>query len=339
MAYQLVLSSPTPATVPADGWTVGYKILGSGGPYTIAGPFMSVPITIPTADAVGTLYEGYITRDCGALESTQFFWQTPCNCTGVGYVPAPSGIECEFVETQPADVTNSGFCLATSVNNAYTNYGMRIYNPGFTTSDMNQGIGVINANIFGYNTTPTVFQNDPPINTTKGPMNREGVWIDSNCDGTKDPLSSGAQTTVAFVYNNVGPARQVFVGAGGDNQFQLVVNGTLIADTGTGGDLQFKYWHAMPVNIIPGPNFFNIVGTGDGSADDTVAMIIYDNTAAQLQAAATEGVLSILFRTSSLRGTSYDVATCPSGWSLDSSGGSGNYICVRTTYKSCNTLV
>lgn len=336
MPYQLVLSNPTPGTVPADGWNVGYKVLGSAGPYTLAGPYMSMPITIPTADPVGTLYEGYITRDCGALESTQFFWQTPCNCVGAGYVEAPSGTQCELVETQPADVQNSGFCLAVSVNGAYSNYGTRIYNPGFTTGSLNAGVGVINPQIFGYNTNPN--WSNPGANTTDGPMNREGVWIDSNCDGTKNPLSGGAQTTVAYVYNNVGPARQVFVGAGGDNQFQIVVNGTQIADTGIGGDLQFKYWHVMPVNIVAGPNFFNIVGTGDGGVDDSVAMIIYDNTAAQIQTAVTEASLTVLFRTSSLRGTSYDVATCPSGWSLDPSGGSGNYICVRTTYKSCNTL-
>ncbi len=37
--------------------------------------------------------------------------------------------------------------------------------------------------------------------------------------------------------------------------------------------------------------------------------------------------LNVLFTTASLRGQHIDIATCPAGYSLDTSGGSGNYIC------------
>jgi len=339
MAYHFTLSGITPSTPPADGWNVGYRILGSGGSYTTAGPFMSQPIVIPTADAVGTLYEGYITRDCGTLVSTQFFWQTPCNCVGAGYSVAPSGTQCQNVQTQAPTITNPGYCLATSQDGVYTQFGSRIYNPGFTTATLNLNMGTIDSNIFADLTTPSLWAN-PGSSSTIGPLNREGVWIDSNCDGTKDPLSSGVQTTVAYTFNNTGATRTIFVGAGADNQFQIVVNGVQVADSDTTGvDKPFKIWHIMPITVVPGVNFINLVATGDGSVNDALGMIIYDNTASQIQAAGSEGALTIPFRTSSLRGTSYNVATCPTGWSLDtSSGNPATWQCVQTTYKSCNTL-
>lgn len=339
MAYQLVLSLPTPATVPADGWLVGYKILGDPGVYTLAGPFMSMPITIPTADPVGTLYEGYITRDCGDLTSTDFFWQTPCNCVGAGYSPAPSGTECENVQTQPPTVTDSGFCLAISQQDVYTQFGSRIYLPGYTTTTMNLNYPVSDTYIYANLSTSGLWAN-PTSSTTIGPMNREGVWIDSDCDGNKDELTFGVQTTIAYLFNNAGSARTIHLGIGADNQFQIVVNGTQVADSGAVGDKQFKVWHIIPIDIVSGPNYINIVGTGDGSMNDALAMVVYDNTNAEIAAATSEGDLTIPFRSSSLIGTSYDVATCPSGWSLDTSSGvPATWTCVQTTYKFCNTLV
>lgn len=339
MAYQLVLSLPTPATVPGDGWLVGYKILGSPGAYTLAGPFMSMPITIPTADPVGTLYEGYITRDCGDLTSTDFFWQTPCNCVGAGFSPAPSGLECQNVVTTAPTVTSSGFCLAISQNAAYSNDGGRVYNPGFTTATVNLGFGAVDAFINTELLTPNLWRNDT-ASSTIGPMNREGVWIDSDCNGTRDPLSGGVQTTIAYLFNNPGPAKTIHVGVGADNQFQLVVNGVLIVDTLAAGNRQFKVWHLMPINVVTGANYINVIATGDGSVNDAMAMMVYDNTAAEIIAAGSEGALTIPFRSSSLRGTTYSVSTCPSGYSLDtSSGNPATWTCVQTTYKSCNTLV
>jgi hypothetical protein len=339
MANTLTLSAPTPAGVPADGWTVGYKILGSGGPYTIAGPFMSMPINIGTADAVGTLYEGYITRDCGTLESTQFFWQTPCSCVnaGVGYVTAPNGTQCELVETEEPDITNSGYCLATSQNAVYSQYGTRIYTPGFTESDMQVfPLTTVGFHRFGSKTTGVWING--ASNITDGPMNREGVWIDSDCDGNKDPLGVGVQTTVSYVYNNAGVARDIYLGVAADNIFTVVVNGVTLVTFDDAGDMQFKTWHIIPISMVVGPNYINVIGTGDGGVNDAMAMVVYDNTAAEILAATSDLDLNIPFASHTLRGTSFDVATCSPGFSLDTSGGSGNYICVRTTYAACNQL-
>ncbi len=336
MAYQLVLTSPTPATVPADGWNVGYRILGSGDPYTLAGPFMSFPITIPTADPVGTLYEGYITRDCGILESTQFFFQTPCNCVGAGYSTAPSGIQCQLVETEPPTITGSGFCLTASTNEVYTEFGTRVYNPGFTTPTLNIIFPGSDPAIFGTSTLSGQWAN-PTTTDPIGPLNREGVWVDTDCDGDIDTTALTA--TVAFQYVNPGITNQnMFLGVGADNSFVVTLNGSTIADSGTSGDLQFKVWHIIPITMIPGVNYVNLVSTNAGGPQ-SVGMVLYNNTNTQILAATSDLDLNIIFASHTLRGTSFDVATCNAGWSLNSAGGTGNFICVRTTYKSCNTLV
>jgi len=54
-----------------------------------------------------------------------------------------------------------------------------------------------------------------------------------------------------------------------------------------------------------------------------------DNTAEQIQAATQDSDLTFLFRTSEYLGETIDIATCPDGWVLDTSGGSGSYVCRR----------
>jgi hypothetical protein len=338
MANTLTLTSPTPATVPADGWIVGYKILGDPGAYTVTGPHVSMPINIPTLDAVGTLYEGYIQRDCGANTSTFFFWQTPCSCTEVGYVESPAGTQCELNETTAATVTNSGYCLAIAQQNVYSSFLTRIYNTGFTDAIINSVPGTIDPLISQELTADPQWAN-PTLSTSLGPMNREAVWIDSDCDGDKDALSAGVETTIAYIYNNVTMANKtIYIGVGGDNEFRIVVNGIELVDATALSDRTFKIWHILPVVVVPGANYINIVGTGDGGVNDALGLVVYDNTEAEIAAATTDLDLTIPFRSGALAGTTFDVATCPPDYSLDSSGGSGNYICRKTTYMACNTL-
>lgn len=390
---EITITSPIPSTPPADGWKVDYRIKGSGSAFTnaIGSPFTELPIVFTTDDPTGTLYEVRVWRDCGDLESSKFTKFTPCSCVGEGYVIDATQEECEKTESIPATVTNSGYCLAASTNEAYSNFPARIYKVGFSNATLLLPTGTSDSNIHGELSANPQWCN-PTVNPSLGPMNREGVWIDNNCDGNKDalvitsgPLVIGAtyviltyfagddftnlgafinaegeifvasgttpttwtngsilgikETTVAFSYNNIGIARTVYIGIGGDNQFKLVANGVVVADTGNNvNNVQFKIWHLIPVTLNVGINYFNAIALGDGSPDDSIAMVIYDNTIAQLEAATNDSSLTILFKTSTLRGTTYDVATCPATYNLDTSGGSGNYTCKKVLTKPCNTI-
>jgi hypothetical protein len=184
---------------------------------------------------------------------------------------------------------------------------------------------------------------NPATSISLGPMNRCGVWIDSDCNGVKNALTVGVETTIAHSFNNSGGARIIYVGIASDNSWKLKLNGTEIASLGvpstpsSGSDLAFKIWHIVPINLVPGVNYINAIGRGDGSVNDSIGVMIYDNTISEIQSATDDSQLDIIFTTESLRGTDYDVATCPDGYSLDSSGGSGTYICKQVLTKVCNS--
>lgn len=421
---RVTLTGIVPSSVPANGWIVGYRIKGTTGAYTtpIGSPFSSDPIVFDTTDPAGTLYEGYIKGDCGGGSlSANFNWQTPCNCTGSGFTVNPANDGCGKTEVIPATVTSSNYCLVSSGNAAYGNYGSRIYNPGFTLSTILSAIGTSSPYIYGeLNNVPQ--WSNPAASASIGPMNREACWIDSDCDGNKDGLGAGLdtmtvndagtgytdgsytnislqctgvsqvakativisggsvasvtvtnmgkryypggtititsgsvggtgtgfeatvdtviyqKTTISASFNNTGAARTIFLGVGADNQFKITVNGTTVIDTlESVSSMQFKVWHIIPINIIPGINYVNLIGTGDGSVNDALAMVVYDNTAAQIAAATNDSQLVILFKSSNIRGSGYDIATCPDGYSLDTSGGTGHYVCTKTDTKPCNT--
>ncbi len=336
---EVTLDNIVPATPPTNGWIVGYRKKGTLGAYIIplGSPFSGIPIVFNTTDPAGTLYEGYIKANCGYAQSLVFNWETPCDCIGSGYIPSPEGTQCEQTTIIAATVTNSGYCLTSSVNTAYGNYGSRIYNTGFSLATLMLAQYTASPYIYGSMSLATQWSN-PTQNTTASPMNREGVWIDSDCNGNKDSLTAGTKVTVAAMYNNTGTTRTIFMGVGADNQFKIVVNGIVIVDTlSTASTNQFKIWHIIPIVIKPGVNFFNIIGTGDGSINDSLAMVLYNNTAAQIYAATSDAQLNIIYKSSSVRGTTFDVATCPATYSLDSSGGSGSYVCTKVTTKVCNS--
>lgn len=332
---KVTLSNIIPAGAPSEGWIVNYRKKGTNDPYTALGPFTAQPIEFTTVDPGGTLYEGNIITDCGALNGEPYNWTTVCTCPG-GYQVMPGETGCQKLESVPPTITNPGYCLAPSTNNVYTQYEARVYNAGLSQATLNLPTGSSGGFIFGRSNTPGQWAN-PTLNASIGPMNRSGVWIDSDCDGTRNPLESGEQTTIAFTYNNTGAQRTVYVGCGADNAFTLIANGTEIVSTvNDGTDLQFKIWHIIPVTLKIGLNYFNLVGIGDGSFNDALAMVVYDNTPNTILGATADGQLNILFNSASLRGTTYDVATCADGYSLDTSGGQGAYVCTRILNTICN---
>jgi hypothetical protein len=294
---------------------------------------MGSPVVI-TGLADNTNYEGLIQSSCFYFDSNVINFTTDnCFCPS-GYTLSDNGSYCYQVVTVPPTILFSNYCFAASTNGGnYSVFGARIYNPGFDS-------GAISSQ------TPAAGSVQAIVNTSywasslldsNGPMNRSGVWVDSDCDGVKDELASGSQTTIAFAYNNPGADMQMYIGVGGDNQFVLRVNDSIVAQTTVSNSIyNFRYWHMIPVIFRNGDNLVNVTATGDGSTNDSIGMIIYNNTLSDLLGNVnSDNDLSIIFSTGSLRGQTYNIATCPSGYSLDTSGGINNYICKQTTTIPC----
>ena len=320
----VVVDNPVGATITVNPLSVTgvttdmYTDISIDASATYLGGTVQVQLTI-TASALGA------TIDSPSVVLIQVPFASAPHCAA-GYTLSMDGTYCFKTETMSPTITNLGYCVVASQIIEYTEAFSRIYNVGFS-----------NASLSTYTPAPgdvfAVMSNVPQWrgNTgTNGPMNRAGVWIDSDCNGTKDSLLAGQKVTLAYAYNNVGPTRLVYVGIGADNEFTLTLNGTIIANAMLGYPAHFKIWHLIPVTIQNGTNYFNVVATGDGSVNDSVGMIIYDNTALQLQNAVDDTTLTILFSTGSLIGQTIDIVTCAPGWSLDTSGGPGFYLCKRT---------
>lgn len=262
------------------------------------------------------------------MSAVKYFYILGCNCQN-GYTENAIGL-CEKTDIQPAIITNFNYCVAPSKLTNYTNFKTRIYKTGFSNGSL-----TVDTTADAY-AEMTVAGQWRSTSANDGPMNRAGVWIDSDCDGIKNNLVVDQQVTLAYTYVNNGPQRQIYIGVGSDNRFVLNVNNVQIATTlSPSSTLNFNIWHIFPVTLLTGTNYFNIVGTGDGSTNDSLAMTIYDNTATELQAATSDSQLRILFTSSQLIGNHIDVATCPPTYNLDTTDGAGAYKCVKTLISNC----
>ena len=241
------------------------------------------------------------------------------NCCPPTYTLSPDESYCYKIDTTTPTVIQSDICLAASqLASQYSGTGTRLYNPGYTTALSGT-----------YTLLSTQPQWKEQTSAVLGPMNREAVWVDTDCNGTKDPLTAGQVLQITIQITSSTP-KTVYVGIGGDNTFRLDVNGTTIVDRDASyaGD-NFNYWHLFPVDIVSGTSYFNFRAVGDGTTNDAFGAVIYDNTQTELSTATSDASLNILFRTSDYIGQHIDIATCPVGYFLDTTDGVGNYICVQ----------
>ena len=249
------------------------------------------------------------------------------NCCPDGFYLSVDESFCYQELTVAPTIIQSNICLAVSqLATQYSSAGTYLYDIGFT--DHLVGSSTL------LTTQPLWREQSGQV---LGPMNRDGVWVDTDCNGTKDPLTSGQVLQITYLLTLPSPAT-MYVGIGGDNTFKLELNGEVIVDCdqtnpagGPPSGNNFNFWHVFPVYLIAGDNYFTFSGVGDGSTNDSFAAVIYDNTEAEILAATTEGDLSIVFRTSDLIGDVIDIATCPATYFLDTTAGADNYVCRKIT--------
>jgi len=308
------------------GYTISYREHRDGDwifPSTSGNPTLNTYYDLVLE--TGIVYDIRVASESNKCFPTYAYYQLTTqsgNCCNPGYTLSPDESYCYKINTTAPTVIQSDICLAPSQRIEYTSIGTRIYNPGFGTDLAGS-----------YTSLSTVTQWKSNSSST-GPMNREGIWVDTDCNGTKDPLTAG-QVLQITVQISSSVAKTVYVGMGGDNTFRLDVNGITIVDRDSSFSFDnFYYWHVVPVNIPSGISYFNFRAVGDGSVNDAFAAAIYNNNQTQLSSATSDASLDILFKTSDYIGEHIDIATCPVGYFLDTAGGSGSYICVQRVTQS-----
>lgn len=294
-----------------DGYTEANQIAAGLGPYFPPETDLTT-CPLPTAVTTWRGANGYCEQSLGSCPP--------------GYTLSADGTLCLRQETTAPTIITSAICVVRSqLVTQYSSAGTKLYATGYSTQ------------LVGTSTLLNSYYWIEHTGLATGPMNRVSVWTDSDCDGDVDALTSGV--VLEFTKQIITTAaKTVYIGFGGDNSFRLDLNGTIITECtfaapagGGGASDNFNYWHVIPVTLVAGSNLLSFKSVGDGSTSDAFGVVIYDNTAAELTAATTDADLTILFRTSDIIGTPIDIATCTSGWILDTTGGSGNYICRRTT--------
>lgn len=226
-------------------------------------------------------------------------------------------------------VENLDYCTAPSLNNYYIDFGVR-YHPTFT---LNYDINTTGYKAI-YNTDPAVasvfenFMNNSPYRS---------IWIDSDCDGNKDSLSSGSQATLNKTIN-VNSNKTVYVGLIGDNKFILNHNGVDVVRVTNIDVNNFRYLHIFPLTLITGENTLTFTGIGDGSVNDALGVIVLDNSIDDIMG-LTNGELdetkdpipksqwNVLYSSEDSLGSTVDIVTCPSGYSYNNDTGN----CVAIT--------
>lgn len=341
MASLLYTISFTPA-IGNYGTLIEYKAVGDVDWTTPSSPvnptsLTSYPLTLQT----GVNYVIRLSSNGIACSRKYVFLAVPVGaCCPDGYTISPDGTYCSIEATEPPSIVQSNICLAPSqLAGQYSSTGTFLMNAGY---DVN-----LNGS---YTALTTTYWKEAPASVS-GPMNREAVWVDTDCNGTKDALTAGQTLQITFPYYTA-VAKTVYIGIGGDNTFKVNVNGVDVACAGinsvpiggtptcptAGGfgasvSANFNIFWLFPVALQSGTNYITISGVGDGSTNDALGAVIYDNTAAELAAATSDGDLNILMQTSTYIGEHIDIATCnvDGGFFLDTSGGQGNYICRRVT--------
>ena len=172
------------------------------------------------------------------------------------------------ISTFPATPPTNPILLAKTALGDYSQSGSRIYQSGFNFN----GTGTISNTL----TTPVIWKN-VTSNLTDGPMNRSAIWA-----STTNPINTwlGFSTCLNIAS---GQSKTYYVGAGADNHFRLVLDGTVVLDTYSQGNTgeTFKWWNIYPIFIPEGDHVLEIYGLNLNGPAGFGAQI-YDNTIQQL---------------------------------------------------------
>ena len=251
------------------------------------------------------------------------------NCSGCNpaytWIPYDDNT-CYSELTVSATPPSNPITLVTKGSTVYSDFGTQFFRPGFNTN----GTGTVQTTSL----TQNIWRRTQGGSVLNGPLNRCALWTTGDAPfytwlGFSTCLS-GLTTTKTY-----------YVGIGADNNYRLVLDGTVILNT-IGGPLDnsvdaFKWWHVYPVEIGGGNHTLELYGENNGSIAG-FGCEIYDNTLEQLTGFTSVSQLNIIFSSSGrttatvvqdLNGNqSSSGFTCPSGYVYSTCSG----FCVSYQY-------
>jgi hypothetical protein len=217
----------------------------------------------------------------------------------------------------------TAYCNYDATNTMTQNYGMTC--PG---SRLLNG-GILNSRSLEDTLLPKDFTGRNPSFT--GPLNRTGIWA---CGPSGQPIGVwlGFQRTF-----NITTAKTYYLGLGCDNEFRVIVDGTLtFYSNGASDPENFKLWHIFPLFLNTGNHTIKFEAKNNGSSASFGAEL-YNNTLAQLDTATAYSSIDTLFSTQNMVGQHFNSGdtTCAPGYT--SMIINGNLVCRK--YTSFTTAI
>jgi len=208
----------------------------------------------------------------------------------------------------------------------YSIYGTRVYpNNGWDNKgDLKSG--------YTLTLLETSYWKNIAANTTDGPGNRHGIWVNDGISGSDLPYNKWVGFSKCI---DIAVGKIYYVGLFADNQFKLRLNGITVLDTDQNGSLDgtqatFFYWHVYAIHIPKGKNTLELTGLNQ-DIKGGFGCVIYNNTLAELTAATSNNNLDIIFNSKTI--TSIDIVQDTSGI-YESKG----YTCsnINSVYSPCD---
>jgi hypothetical protein len=184
--------------------------------------------------------------------------------------------------------------------------------------------------------TPDVWQNISPVNTTRGPLNRCGIWTNVVSGGTMLPTTTWVGFSICLTGLTEGHG--YYIGVGGDNGYRLRFEGVdIVKTTGSLTSTEpFNFWHLYPVTALGGNSILELYGYNLYSNTDSnparFGCEIYDNTYLEIANASSLSDLNIVFSSADRVGNYFDLIRSGTNDELLQSG----YSCPGGGIPDCN---
>lgn len=202
-------------------------------------------------------------------------------------------VESEGVVSMPS---GGGIISSSAQNATYSIFGTRWFDFGFPLN--------------GNGTVVATSQQIPLWKSISfGPMNRSGIWLPQQYRLIGDWLPLNTWVGFSVCVDGLSEGKTYYLGAGGDNNFRVVLDGEEILNTingplnqywteGQGTDRGFTFWNVYPISIGGGTHVLEVFGL-NVTQIASFGFELYDNTLEEMTTATTYDELNIIFSTKS----------------------------------------
>ncbi|NIG54751.1 hypothetical protein [Chitinophaga sp. Cy-1792] len=236
-----------------------------------------------------------------------------------GYVISPDSSHCMKEGSTVATVPVTPAKTVAVKSTLFTNYYAYVFSLG-SYSNTSSGW----PSYIGYSDT---FWTNISGSDSTGPMNRCGLWVDTNNDGTPDAVLNKWIGFVATL--DVPEDETVFIGIGATTNARILMTnsaGTSVnVVTNTSSWTLYQEWNVYEVQLKKGLNIIQLEGLTTMSSPLCFGAEIYRNTMSDFY--NLQGVqFNVIWSTASLRGQNIHTGpngySCPTGYALDFNNGS-----------------